>query len=51
VPGIAAIGESCRDKGILFHVDAAQATDKVAIDLQAAQGRPDVVFGAQDLRP
>ena len=30
---IEAIGEICRDKGILFHVDAAQATGKVEIDL------------------
>lgn len=30
---IAAIGEICREKGIVFHVDAAQATGKVAIDL------------------
>jgi cysteine desulfurase len=34
VQDIAAIGEVCRAKGILFHVDAAQATGKVAIDLQ-----------------
>jgi len=34
IQDIAAIGEICRDKGILFHVDAAQATGKVAIDLQ-----------------
>lgn len=34
VQDIAAIGEICREKGILFHVDAAQATGKVAIDLQ-----------------
>jgi len=34
VQDIAAIGEICRDKGILLHVDAAQATGKVAIDLQ-----------------
>jgi len=27
------IGEICRDKGIIFHVDAAQATGKVAIDM------------------
>ena len=30
---IAEIGELCREKGIIFHVDAAQATGKVAIDL------------------
>lgn len=30
---IAEIGEICRDKGIIFHVDAAQATGKVTIDL------------------
>jgi cysteine desulfurase len=34
VQDITAIGEICRAKGILFHVDAAQATGKVAIDLQ-----------------
>lgn len=32
---IAEIGEVCRSKGIIFHVDAAQATGKVPIDLQA----------------
>lgn len=35
IQDIAAIGEICRDKGIIFHVDAAQATGKVIIDLQA----------------
>jgi cysteine desulfurase len=34
IQDIAAIGEVCRERGILFHVDAAQATGKVAIDLQ-----------------
>jgi cysteine desulfurase len=34
VQDIAAIGEICRKRGIIFHVDAAQATGKVAIDLQ-----------------
>ena len=60
---IAEIGEICRERGIVFHVDAAQATGKVEIDLQKlkvdlmsdrpaeAEGRSDVVFRAQDLRP
>lgn len=30
---IAEMGEICREKGIIFHVDAAQATGKVEIDL------------------
>lgn len=34
IQDIAAIGELCREKGILLHVDAAQATGKVMIDLQ-----------------
>ncbi len=34
IQDIEAIGEICRDKGIIFHVDAAQATGKVVIDLQ-----------------
>ncbi|WBY01829.1 IscS subfamily cysteine desulfurase [Ramlibacter tataouinensis] len=35
VQDIAAIGAICRDKGIVFHVDAAQATGKVEIDVKA----------------
>ena len=35
VQDIPAIGELCRARGILFHVDAAQATGKLEIDLQA----------------
>jgi cysteine desulfurase len=33
IQDIAAIGALCRSKGILFHVDAAQATGKIALDL------------------
>jgi cysteine desulfurase len=33
IQDIAQIGEICREKGIIFHSDAAQATGKVAIDL------------------
>ena len=35
IQDIAAIGELCRERKILFHVDAAQSAGKVAIDLQA----------------
>jgi cysteine desulfurase len=34
IQDVTAIGELCRSKGIVFHVDAAQATGKVDIDLQ-----------------
>lgn len=34
IQDIAAIGKICREKGIVFHVDAAQATGKTPIDLQ-----------------
>ena len=33
IQDIAAIGEICRGKGIIFHVDGAQATGKVPVDL------------------
>ncbi len=35
IQDIPAIGAMCRERGIIFHVDAAQATGKVAIDLKA----------------
>jgi len=34
IQDIATIGEICREKGVLFHVDAAQSAGKVEIDLQ-----------------
>ena len=34
IQDIAAIGAMCRERGIVFHVDAAQATGKVTIDLR-----------------
>src|SRR5881392_2115872 len=33
IQDIAAIGEICRSRGIIFHVDSAQATGKVPVDL------------------
>lgn len=37
IQDIAAIGAICAEKGIIFHVDAAQATGKVHIDVKANQ--------------
>ncbi len=34
IQDIATIGKLCREKGIVFHVDAAQATGKIEIDLK-----------------
>ena len=34
IQDVTALGEICRSRGVLFHVDAAQATGKVAIDLK-----------------
>jgi cysteine desulfurase len=33
IQDLAAIGASCRERGVIFHVDAAQATGKIEIDL------------------
>jgi cysteine desulfurase len=35
IQDLTAIGNVCRSRGVLFHVDAAQATGKVAIDLES----------------
>ncbi len=35
IQDIAALGAICRERGVVFHVDAAQATGKVQIDLAA----------------
>jgi cysteine desulfurase len=35
IQDVATIGALCRERGIIFHVDAAQATGKVTIDMQA----------------
>ena len=51
IQDIAAIGAICREKGVIFHVDAAQATGRVDIDLARPAGRPDEPDLAQDLRP
>lgn len=34
IQDIPAIGAMCRERGIVFHVDAAQATGKIALDMQ-----------------
>ena len=34
IQDVAAIGAICRERGVIFHVDAAQATGKVTIDLR-----------------
>jgi cysteine desulfurase len=34
IQDVAALGSICRERGVLFHVDAAQATGKVEIDLK-----------------
>jgi cysteine desulfurase len=34
IQDIVAIGALCRERGIIFHVDAAQATGKISMDLQ-----------------
>jgi cysteine desulfurase len=35
IQDVVALGNLCREKGVIFHVDAAQATGKVEIDMKA----------------
>ena len=35
VNDIAGIGEVCRERGVIYHVDAAQSTGKLALDMEA----------------
>ena len=51
IQDIAAIGEICRERGILFHVDAAQATGKVDDRSRQIEGRPDVVSAHKTYGP
>ena len=51
VQDIPAIGEICRERKIIFHVDAAQACGKVPVDVEAA--KVDLLFYVrpQSIRP
>jgi cysteine desulfurase len=48
---IAELGEICREKGIIFHVDAAQATGKVDDRSEQAQGRSDELLAHKTYGP
>ena len=37
IQDVAAIGRLCRERGVAFHVDAAQSVGKVAVDVEAMQ--------------
>ena len=39
IQDVQAIGRLCREKGVIFHVDAAQATGKVAIDVKTLHAK------------
>ena len=51
IQDIEAIGALCRERKIVFHVDAAQSAGQSADRPERTAGRPDELFGAQDLRP
>ncbi len=44
IQDITTIGNICRENKIIFHVDAAQATGKVKIDLETLTRGPDEFF-------
>ena len=48
IQDIPALGAICREKGVIFHVDAAQATGKVDIDLKKFEAalRPDTILAS-----
>jgi cysteine desulfurase len=50
VQDIEKIGELCREKGIIFHVDSAQATGKVEIDLSRLKVDLMSFFCTQNIR-
>jgi cysteine desulfurase len=48
IQDVVALGNACREKGVIFHVDAAQATGKVEIDI--AKLPIDLMIGRVDER-
>ena len=51
IQDVAAIGAICRERGVAFHVDAAQSAGKLPIERRGDEHRPAVAHRAQDLRP
>ena len=43
IQDIERIGEMCRERGILFHVDATQAAGKIPLDMEKLKDRKSVV--------
>ena len=51
IQDIAAIGAACRERGVLFHVDAAQSAGKLPLDLGRVARRLVLADRAQAVRP